>query len=1189
MNKNAIKKFAIKARTDLISLVQTKASLYGITEENYKEIDEHATTVNDKILTSDQQHQRSELLKQMRAKDFTQVIEEVAYTWFNRFCALRFMEVNGYLPSRLRVFTDEDNNFKPQILAEAINLDSVFAHIDMQKVFTYKQNSQDEDLFKYLLILQCNELNTILPKMFQPIEDYTELLLPDNLLRADSVVGQMVALIPQEDWQEQVQIIGWLYQYYNTEPKDQVFANLKKNIKITKENIPAATQLFTPDWIVRYMVENSLGRLWLEGHKNEDLQAKWQYYLPEVKQSEAVENELAKIRSEYEKLNPTDIKCIDPCMGSGHILCYMFDVLMQIYESYGYTPREAVKNIIEQNIYGLDIDDRAGQLAYFSLMMKARQYDRRFFRQKLKPNVMAIKDSNKINQEHLNYFGKNLAEKQHQTAIHEIQDIIEKFTDAKEYGSIIEIPNYDWQNLNTFIDDLDLVHISFDAIGVDTTQKELKRLVKQAEILARKYDVVVTNPPYMNASNMNATLSKFIKKKYADYKSDFFSAFMIRCSTMGKKYAQLGFLTPYVWMFISSYEKLREFICKQKTIESLIQFEYSAFEEATVPICTFTFSNVHINKIGAYIRLTDFKGGMEVQKEKTLEAVAKPKCGYYFEQSADNFTKIPGSPIAYWVSKNLIKDFDNQKIGEIVSAKVGLQTADNNRFLRLWSEVNISKINFFAKNIEEAKASKNKWFPYNKGGMFRRWYGNNDYVVNWENDGFEIKHFVDNKGKPRSVCRNPNFYFKKAITWSDITSGSFSCRYRELGSIHDVTGMSAFSDDDNKLYYLMGLLNTKVADYIFSILNPTLHLQIGNFINFPVIFSEKYEKGIISLVKDNIANSELDWDGFETSWDFKSSPLINGNNSLQSAYEEYKRKTNESFAKLKANEEELNKIFIDIYGLQDELSPEVEDKDITVACIYDNKADIPEGMKNNKYVLTKQDVVKQFISYAVGCMFGRYSLDKQGLAFAGGEFNLANYQTFLPDTDNIIPISDDEYFKDDIVDRFIKFLQTVYGEQNLEDNLNFIANALDTKTPPRQTIRNYFIKDFYKDHLATYKKTPIYWLFDAGKKNSFKALIYIHRYTKEQIARIRTDYIFEQQSRYRFALENNEKRLNLSENKSEKIKLDKTIKKLKDQSTELHTYEEKIHHLADQMIQIDLDNGIKHNYTIFKDVLAKLK
>ncbi len=1198
MDKNAIKRFAVWARTELIARVSLKGVEYGITEDNLE--DANADSVGGKVLTADEKKQRQALIAEIDDKGYKQVMEEVAYTWFNRFSALRFMEVNGYLPSHVRVFTDEENNFKPQIITEAIHLD--LDGLNMEKVYELKDAEKTEELYKYLLIVQCNALNKILPGMFQKIADYTELLLPDNLLREGSVIQQMIELIPEDDWKDAVQIIGWLYQYYNSEKKDDVFAALKKNVKITKENIPAATQLFTPDWIARYMVENSLGRLWLEGHPdvkeqllpteeeqsayaigNRDQEdTKWHYYLEEAEQEPEVQVQLSEIRKEYAALTPDQLKVIDPCSGSGHILAYMFDVLMKIYESYGYTTREAVASIVENNLYGLDIDDRAAQLAYFAVMMKARQYDRRFFSRGIQSHVYAIVESNHVDKFAVDYFCNGDMKL---TAA--MDTIISELHDAKEYGSILTVTPQDWSALyDRFVEITEDINMSRD-----TALRELLPLVQVAEAMAQKYDVVVTNPPYMGASNMNPKLNDFIKKNYADYKSDFFSAFVIHASQMTKQSGYCGFFTPYVWMFIQSYEKMRNYLYNQTTVETLIQFEYSAFEEATVPVCTFVFQNRHIEKKGCYLRLVDFRGGMEVQRQKTLEAIENHDCGFYYERSTNNFSEIPGSPVAYWVSAQVRNAFaNNPLIEDVLETRNGMSTTNNNLFLKMWFEPCIEKCGFGSFTATSAKESSKKWFRYNKGGEFRRWYGNNDYVVNWENDGEKLKKYVSERyGSYSKEIRSEDRYFYESITWSGVTSSQTGFRFSSQGAIFDSGANGLFADETEILKYTLGFLNTKLVVDFVKCKNPTINTGSGTVGKLPICIQDEKIKPVNMLVDKCIEQSKIDWDSFETSWDFQHHPLLRKVPTIAEAFDQWQTECDERFNQLKSNEEELNRIFIDIYGLQDELTPEVEDKDVTV-----RKADLGRD-------------IRSFISYAVGCMFGRYSIYRDGLVYAGGKWNYNDYEDaawlcdgkpdviefykqthFMPDEDNIIPICDDEYFTDDIVGRFVEFVETVYGTDTLDENLKFIADALGGKGQPKDVIRNYFLSDFYSDHCKIYQKRPIYWLFDSGKKNGFKALIYMHRYQPDTIARIRTDYVHEQQARYRTAIADLEQRI-ANASTSERVKLNKKLTALQAQDTEIRAYEEKIHHLADQMIYIDLDDGVKKNYAIFQDVLAKIK
>lgn len=1186
MNKNAIKSFAMKARRDLIARVSQRALKYGISEKETGNPEDDV--VNGYVLSYTEKKQRAGLIHQIQEKGYEQVIEEVAYTWFNRFSALRFMEVNGYLPSRIRIFTDENNAFKPQILTESIHMD--LPGLDIDKVYAYKEANDNDELYKYLLITQCNALNSILPLMFQKIADYTELLFPDNLLRESSVVHQMIALIPEEDWKDAVQIIGWLYQYYNSEKKDDVFAALKSNVKISKENIPAATQLFTPDWIVRYMVENSLGRLWIEGHPDDELKAQWKYYLEEAEQTTEVQEQLKAIREGYKALKPEDILCIDPCSGSGHILVYMFDVLIQIYGAYGVDTRTAVASIIKNNIFGLDIDDRAAQLAYFSVMMKARQYDRRFFSRGIQPHVYAIEESNHVDKGVVNYFCNGDAKL---TAA--MDTILRELHDAKEYGSILTMTKQDWFALYARFDE---IRANAD-LRSDVAQRELLPLVRIAETLAQKYDVVVTNPPYMGSSNMDSRLSSFVKKKYPDSKSDLFAVFIEVCGKMLKANGLQGMITQHAWMFLSSFEKLRKKL-QQKSLINMIHLGARAFEEIggeVVQTTSFVIRKSYVTDYkGVYCRLIE-----PTTQQGKEDMFFAGKSRYSADQT--NFSKIPGSPVAYWASNSVIRIFEKgEKVEDLLNVRQGLATADNNRFLRLWHEVNIQTCKFDARNASDLYKSQKKWVPYNKGGERRQWYGNYDYVVNWANDGYEIKHFVDDNGKQRSRPQNTEWYFKEAITWGLITSGGFSIRYRLSGGIHDVSGMSAFYDGHTDLKYILGLMSTKIAGYIFKMLNPTINLQVGDFKSFPVLVRADKNKEIEKLVNACISISKNDWDSFETSWDFFTHPFITYRMGIgpidiptdkwqyriSDAYYAWKVNAAELFNIMKRNEEELNRIFIGIYGLQDELTPEVADKDITVHRIFDTKDDVPEYMQGSKYIRTKQDEVVSFISYAVGCMFGRYSLDTDGLIYAGGEFDDSKYPTFAADRDNIIPISNDEYFEDDMVGRFVKFVEVVYGHETLQENLNFIADALGGNGTPKEIIRNYFLNGFYKDHCKTYQKRPIYWLFDSGKKNGFKCLIYMHRYEPDLLARIRTDYVHEQQSRYHAAIADLESRIDHATT-AERVKLNKQLKVLIEQEAEIHEYEEKIHHLADRMISIDLDDGVKNNYAIFKDVLAKIR
>ena len=1185
MNKNAIKKYAVWARRELIDRVSKKALRYGISPHGDAAPD--VDSVDGRLLSRTEKKQRRALIEKVAAHGYAQTMEEVAYTWFNRFTALRFMEVSGYLPSHVRVFTNEVGEFRPQILTEAIHLDLQGA--DMERIYALKEANDEEALFRYLIIVQCDALNEILPGMFQRLEDFTELLLPDNLLREGSVIARLVTQgdadsIPEEDWRDQVQIIGWLYQYYNTEPKDKVFAALKKNIKVAKEKIPAATQLFTPDWIVRYMVENSLGRLWLEGHPSDTLQSAWTYYLPEAEQEETVRTQLAAMRKEHANRRPEDIRCIDPCMGSGHILCYMFDVLMRIYEDYGYTARDAAASIVQNNLYGLDIDERAAQLAYFAVMMKARQYDRRFFSRGIQPNVMAIEESNGLTT-WTETAGDSLVSGQltfEDNFIRMVDDLIETFQDAKEYGSLLTVQPERYDALVDFIENAkqEAGNLLFRA-WVDEVDQRILPLIRQATWLAAKYDIVVTNPPYMGSSNMSATLSAFVKKKYPDSKSDLFAAFIERCGDFARTDGYEALVTQHAWMFLSSYEKLRAKLL-QKEIMSMAHLGARAFEEIggeVVQTTAFVLTNQHIDGYaGTYARLVN-ANTQDAKEELYLSGTQR------YTARQENFEKIPGMPIAYWVSEKFVSAYSNKTIANYGFAKSGLQTGNNDLFLKQWYEVSLCNIAFEMCSKERYLLSEKKWTPQIKGGEYRKWYGNFDYVVNWEHDGYEIRNCT---GARLNAMGREDLFFREGITWSHTTSSIYGARYLPSGYLFNVEAPTLFVSEEHQLY-ILGFLNSCVAQMYLTAINATMHYLVGDITSLPIIIQK--DNCVSKIVDQNISISRTDWDAFETSWDFESHPLVpmayerreqlsygihaaerkKAVTLLAERYKHWEWDCSYRFSKLKENEEELNRIFIDIYGLAEELTPEVEDRDVTV-----RRADLGRD-------------VRSLISYAVGCMFGRYSLDTPGLAYAGGAWDASKYKTFVPDEDGIIPISDNEYFDDDIVGRFVAFIAAAFGAETVEENLQFIADALGGRGSARAVIRGYFLTGFYADHVKTYQKRPIYWLFDSGKKNGFKCLIYMHRYRPDMLARIRTDYVHEQQSRYYTALEHLTDERDAAATAAEQVRLGKKRAAVEAQAEELRAYEEQIHHLADQMIAIDLDDGVKHNYAIFQDILAKMK
>lgn len=1197
MNKTAIKNYAIWARNKLIADISYRAGLMGITADGIRKALPQSTgttefydigTAEPYSISGDSVKQRKHLVELIQRKEketnyktaYKYVLEEVAYTWFNRLIAVRFMEVNDYLPSHIRVLSSDSGKMEPDLVTNPFSAGLSFTSEEEQAIYQLKQESKLDEVFRILFIKQCNALNENLPALFEKTSDYTELLLNLSAIDQDGVVYHLVHDIPEEDFDVerggQVEIIGWLYQYYNTEPKNEAFA---KKGKITKEEVPAVTQLFTPDWIVRYMVENSLGRLWVEGHPNDSLKAGWKYYLEEAEQEPEVQAKLAEIRTDYAKLNPADIKVIDPCMGSGHILVYAFDVLMQIYESAGYGQRDAARSILENNLYGLDIDDRAFQMAYFAVMMKARQYNRRILNGEYKPNVYSIQESNGINRNQLKYFGAGLNDFEKNNAITQMTGLLDTFRDAKEYGSILTVDKYDWDLLDRFVSNVEVIgQLSMYTVGLDDTAEELKQLIAQGKALAQKYHVTTTNPPYMGSSAMGSKLLSFIRKHYSQGKSDLYAAFISRCNSFCLPSCYVAMITQHNWMFLSSYEDLRKELMSQNIV-NMAHLGARAFDEIAgevVQTTVFVKRNKHINEYkGTYSRL--LSGDSESAKEELYLSQTQI---YYAKE--DDFKALPGNAIAYWIGASLLKAFEiGTEFRKYGTPRTGIMTGDNNRFLRVWWEPVLSRICFNASNEEMAIASLCKWFPYNKGGSFKKWYGNNDYVVNWQNEGYEIFKLAESDN--RNSQDYPSVYkFKPAISWSQIATDKPAFRVK-YNCLSDITGACFYTKDENMLE-AVAFCNSIITTEVLNALNPTTHFQAGNIGALPVMFDMAGNSEIKDLAKGCISISRTDWDSFETSWDFRHHPLLKWHNASESdrtvasqygtaiqspvdyAYTQWMIECDERFDQLKANEEELNRIFIDIYDLKDELSPEVEDRDITV-----RKADY-------------QRDIKSLLSYAVGCMFGRYSLDVEGLAYAGGDWDGRKYSSFAPDTDNVIPITDEEYLEDDIVSRLCTWLKVVYGEETLEGNLDSIANALGNKgASSREVIRNYFLNDFFKDHCQTYSvtgsgKRPIYWLFDSGKQNGFKALIYLHRYNADTIGNLRIDYLHRMQRIYESEISRMQDMIDHSTSGREVAQATKRREKLTKQLKECREYDEKLAHLALSRIELDLDDGVKKNY-----------
>lgn len=1161
LDKSAIKDFATSARRKLIEGVSQKAYLIGISKDCIKEVDIIGDGVRIEInnetvyLTNKENEQRNKLIEQIEQKGYEQVMEEVAYTWFNRIIAIRFMEVNNYLPSEIRILSSEDGDKMEPDAVSQVNSIVDELNLNLDKVYKFQDDNDVNGLFKYIFVKQCNAFGKIMPVMFEKIEDYTELLLPDGLLLEGNVVNDLVNNIDEEDFKNQVEIIGWMYQYYISEKKDKVFADLKKNKKITKENIPAATQLFTPDWIVRYMVENSLGKLWLEGHPDEELQESFKYYLEEAKQESDVEKELEKIRKERSKLSPEDITVLDPAMGSGHILVYAFDVLYQIYVSAGYSERDIPRLILEKNLYGLDIDDRAGQLAYFALIMKARSYSRRLFRDMernpIELNVCSIQESNGLTKADIEYFANGDDELKI-----DIEYLVNVFTDAKEYGSIIDVDSINLKKVNNR-----LLHIKEDTINLFMNNKrerivnKIINLTKQWKIINNKYDICITNPPYMGNVGMNDIIKRYIEEQYKDTKSDLSTVFMERCFRYTTFDGFLAMVNMHSWMFLFTYEKFRNRILEKYTIDTLVHLGMEAFDNIigkVVQTVAFVFRKKNIaNYKTTNIRLVDFYDSRRHDKEKNYY---NERYRYISKQS--DFNEIPGHPIAYWVSKKFV---DNFKVGisiESISEFTGSQniTANNEKYLRFLWEVG-------ADSIGEGK----NWVLYSKGGDYRKHYGNLEYIVNWSDNA--RKFYKNNK---TSNLLGEKYWYKEGITYTMLSTKNTSFRYLPTGCIFDKGGPSI--NYIKNINYILALLNSCVVKKYLDVLNPTINIQAKDIKNIPIIIDKNYKFKVESIEKECLDISKYDWDSSETSLEFKTHPIIEfKSNNLENSFNDWMYFMENQFNQLKDNEEELNRIFIDIYDLQDELTPEVEDKDITI-----RKADRDREMKS-------------FISYTVGCMMGRYSLDEEGLVYAGGEFDINKYKTFKVDEDAIIPITDNEYFKDDIVSKFVEFVKIVFGSETLEENLNYIADTecfkRKTNETSRECLRRYFLKGFMEDHLKVYQKRPIYWMFDSGKQNGFKALIYMHRYDENMVAKIRTDYLHRIQRTYESEIIRLEKDINSEViSTKEKTKAKKEKEKISKQIDECKTYDQVIAHVANQRISIDLDDGVKVNYNKFQGI-----
>ncbi|MDC0954989.1 BREX-1 system adenine-specific DNA-methyltransferase PglX [Alphaproteobacteria bacterium] len=1152
MDTNALKRFAQEARQNLKKTITSKLKF---------------VLADDSLARRESQRAVLELEKRLRLQGEERVIEQVAYTWFNRFTALQFMDMNNY--NRIRVVAPADGQTRPEILAEANSgvFDNAIISENTQQIITAlldgrsASNDPENEAYRHLLVAVCNHWHSSMPFMFERIADFTELLIPEDLLSSSSVLADLRAVMTAENCAD-VEAIGWLYQFYISEKKDEVFEGLRKNKKVIPENIPAATQLFTPHWIVKYLVQNSLGRLWMLNRPESALADKMEYYIA----PEEPEPDFLQITS------PEEIKVCDPAVGSGHMLTYAFDLLYAIYEEVGYDSTEIPSLILENNLYGIELDQRAGALAAFALTMKARSKHPRFFSRKIVPNICVLENisfETEELREYVNAVGCDLF-----TA--PLRATLTQFEEADNFGSLIQPELQDVETVRRHLESKDIT----SNLLLKSTHDRVLKVLRQADYLSSKYHVVVANPPYMGGKGMNGRLGAWIKEKYPDVKSDLFSAFIVRNTYLAVKGGQLGFMTPFVWMFISSYEKLRFFLLKQKTITNLIQLEYSGFDGATVPICTFTIENKHRPDLrGGYIRLSDFRGAKN-QAPKTLEAIQNPKCGWFYRASANDFEKIPGRPIAYWMSGLSLQAFSKgMTLGKRNPAKQGFKTGNNDRFLRVWFEVSANKASF-AEKIDPEK----KWFPCVKGGEFRRWYGNYELLVNWEKNGEEIKNYRDETGKQLSRPQNLNSMFKIGATWSSLTSGRFSARALYSNFCFESKGSALTVSGELEQHTILGFMNSKIFDLLISSLAPTLDYSEGAINKVPLI-EPKFNKAIIPELLESARN---DWNDLETSWDFGSLPILSPDHrgaNIAETYAKLRTHWQSMTDYVQRLEEENNEVFIDAYGLQSELTPEVSVNKITLTCNphYRYRENITDEEREARLL---SDTIAEFLSYAVGCMFGRYALEKPGLILANAKGTLEDYfrqipePSFLADDDNVIPILDSEWFDDDIVGRFRRFLRVTFGDEHFEENLRYIETAIG------RSIRNYFVKDFYKEHVQRYKKRPIYWQF-SSPKGSFNALIYMHRYNRDTVSTILNNYLREFKAKLT-AERSAQERVEISgaSTAGEKTKALKEIVAISAILTELEEWERDVlYPLATQRIEIDLDDGVKANYPKFGNAL----
>ena len=1156
MNKAKLKSYAPAARRDFIQAVTDRAHFFGFTETQITPVEESGEVIliGGRPFPRKVASQRRKLEERIKRDGFAQVMEAVAYTWFNRFLALRFMELHGYLDHGFRVLSNANGSPIPEILGQVAAVD--LPGLNKAKLVELKlDGDKDAELYRLVLVAQCNALHKSMPFLFERIEDETELLLPDNLLHSDSLIRKLVTEIEEEDWRE-VEIIGWLYQFYISEKKDQVIGSVVKS-----EDIPAATQLFTPNWIVKYMVQNSLGRKWLATYPQSPLRQKMEYYIEPAEQTEEVKAQLKVITPV--SLDPETLTLLDPASGSGHILVEGYDLLKEIYLERGYSPREFPRLILEKNLYGLDIDDRAAQMAGFALLMKARMDDRRILQDDnpVKLNVMAIQGSAGLDANQI--FGNFKAMQS------EVIELINLFRDGKTFGSLITVPDELGAKL------ADLVRLADDCLSTgDMFAQEaatvVQPLARQAMVLARKYDCVVANPPYMGGKFYSPTLKKFIETYYKISKGDLYTCFMIRNTKFTDKGGLVGMITIPNWMFLSSFEELRCWLFDETTIETFSHNGRGVFG-SDFGSCAFTLSHTSIPDYeGNYMRLFEKPGSVASNEELNERFLFSKK----YVASIANFKKIPGSPIAYWISNPMLVAFSNKiSLGEIAVGKHGMSTGNNNRFLRFWHEVSVLRIGFSFADKVSAANSNTRWFPYNKGGSYRKWYGNQEYVVNYWNDGHDMTYGAKQGTNTGFRHDGKDSYFKPCVSWSFISASYFGVRYYPEGFVFDVAGSAVFPSE-NDVLSITGFLCSKVAPCMMQALNPTVNFQVGNVISLPYIRID-----VDKIVEKIISITKTDWDFFETAWDFKYFPWqttpIRAVNAATS-WHNWKSYCNTQIKRTQELEAENNRLVIEAYGLQDELTPEVPEDQITLA-----RAD-------------QQADMKRLISYAIGCMMGRYSLDEPGLIYANsnnGGFEPTKYLTFPADDDGIVPVMDFGWFPDDVATRVEEFLKVAWTPETLEENLKFVADSLVPKgnETPRDTIRRYLCSQFYKDHLQTYKKRPIYWLFSSGKEQAFECLVYLHRYNEATLSRMRNEYLTPLIGKFSARASYLDEAVNSASSTAERNRLQKEFTTLKKKQAELAVFDEKLRHFSDLRIALDLDDGVKVNYGKFGTLLAEVK